>query len=84
MQGRKDATRSWYLLLRDIFHNFSLHECPAEPDFFSFFDDQEELVVCTSTDDFLCLTSSRSLQLHFEAHVKQFVDITIQTGSVLK
>ncbi len=40
--------------------------------------------MCTSTDDFLCSTSSRYLRLCFEAHVKQFDYITIQTGSVLK
>ncbi len=84
MQGCKDAGRSWYLLLRDIFHNFGLRECPSKPALFSFYDGQEELVVCTSTNDFLCSTSSCSLRLHFEQHVKQFVDITVQTGSVLK
>jgi len=84
MQGRKDAGRSWYLLLRDIFHDFALYECPAEPALFSYYDGQESLVISTSTDDFLGATTSRALAQRFETHLRRFVEITVQKGSALK
>ena len=31
MQGRRDAGRSWYLLLKSILEDFGFKPCPAEP-----------------------------------------------------
>ncbi len=63
MQVHKETGNSCYLLPHDIFHDFGLRECPAEPVLSLFYDGQEELVVCTSTDDFLGSTSSQALHL---------------------
>ena len=84
MQGRKYAGCSWYLLLKDIFEDFGLLPCPAELALFSFFDGPDEITLVTSTDDFLISSSSDSLFARLCEHIRRFVPITIQDGSVIK
>ena len=54
MQGRKDASCSWYLLLKEILEDFGFHVCPNEPALFVCYEGESEMIVVTSTDDFLC------------------------------
>ena len=84
MQGGKDAGRSWYLLLVDIFQDFGLRPCPAEPALFVFYDGQETLALCTSTDDFLCAASGKDIFQRFVDHMKRFVSVTCQAEAMLK
>ena len=84
VQGRKDAGRSWYLLLVRIFEAFGLLPCPAEPALFSYFDGPDELTIITSTDDFLISSSSISLFKRLCTHIEEYVPITIQEGPVIK
>ena len=84
MQGRRDAGRSWYLLLKSILEDFGFKPCHAEPALFLFIEGNESLIVVTSTDDFLCCCSNEELFGMFANHLARFVAITVQTGHVLK
>ena len=84
IQGRKDAGRSWYLLLRLILEDFGMKMCPAEPALFVFYDGPATLIVVTSTDNFLCAFSHEDLFSAFTTHMEHFVPTTSQTGNALK
>ena len=59
MQGRKDASRNWYLLLKSILEEFGFSMCKAEPALFVYVESsepgsEETLEVSVSTDNFFC------------------------------
>ena len=84
MQGEKDAGANWYLTLVRIFQDFGLNKCPAEPALFTFYEGSEQLLIVTSTDDFLCAHSSDGIFYRFTEHMKKYVPITIESASVMK
>ena len=84
MQGRKDAGRSWYILLKDILEDFGFHVCPNEPALFVCYEGNEEMIVVTSTDDFLVSYDSQDMWNRFMTHMNRFVKTTSQGGNVLK
>ena len=84
LQGRKDAGRSWYLLLVSILDEFGLTPCPAEPALFTYYDGEEALVVVTSTDDFLCSYTDPGLFSRLITHLQQYVSITAQDATIIK
>lgn len=84
MQGRKDAGRNWYLLLRNILEDFGFTMCPAEPALFVYYEGNESLVIVTSTDDFMCTYTSEGLFVLFQKHMERFVPITTQDEMVMK
>jgi hypothetical protein len=84
MQGRKDAGRNWYLLLKEILEDFGFKYCPAEPALFVYYEGEETMYVVTSTDDFLVCYSTPTLYSMLQVHMKKFVPITTQEGQVMK
>ena len=84
MQGRKDAGHNWYLLLREILIDYGMKPCPSEPALFVFFEGTETMMVITSTDDFLVAYSHVALFTSLQDHLKQFVPITAEDGTILK
>ena len=84
MQGRKDAGRNWYLLLKNILEDFGFSMCPAEPALFVYYEGSESLVVVTSTDDFMCTYTTEKLFSMFKEHMEKFVPVTVQTAAVMK
>jgi hypothetical protein len=84
MQGRKDAGRNWYLLLKQILEAFDFHMCPNEPAMFVRYEGNSEMILITSTDDFLCSYDDEDLFNRFMIHMNEFVKTTFQEGAVLK
>ena len=84
MQGEKDAGQGWYQLMVLIFEAFDLWPCPAEPALFVKHEGEESIIVVTSTDDFLCSSTSESLFANLVKHLEQYVPVTVQDGHILK
>ena len=67
-----------------IFEAFDLWPCPAELALFVKHEGEESLIVVTSTDDFLCSSTSESLFANLVKHLEQYVPVTVQDGHILK
>ena len=80
LQGKKDAGRSWYLLLALILNEFGFVMCIAEPALFVYWDGENSAVAVTSTDDILVSHNNSAIFGRLCVHLKAYVEITAQTN----
>ena len=83
VQGDRSIGRSWFLLLRRLFRSFKLLPCPQEQALYKCEQDNQALIVNTSTDDFLCAYSNPSICESFKSLLKRYFTITEKTGSTI-
>ena len=86
MQGKRNAGRGWYIQMKDTLVNgYGMVVCPAEPALFvKHFPGGDIMLLCTSTDDFLCAFSKEYIFADFMKFMDSILPVTAQTGTVLK
>ena len=84
IQGDRAIGRRWYLMLVKILDIFGCKRCPTESALFIYRKDGDILIVNCSTDDLLCAYSNAVLFHNLRDHIKKYVEVTTNEGSVLK
>eukprot|EP00956_Cyclotella_meneghiniana_P008309 scaffold11091_cov47-Cyclotella_meneghiniana.AAC.1 len=80
LQGDKGIGRRWYLLLKRLLEDFGFVCCISEPSLFIYDHDGQQMILNTSTDDFLCAFNDQSLFDRLCAKMRTMFDITTKEG----
>ena len=84
IQGDREIGREWYILLKRILEKFGCKQCPFELAVYFYKQDNDIILINTSTDDFLCAYSDVALFYSVRDHLKQYAGVTTQEGPELK
>ena len=84
-QGAKDAGNLWYTLIKDIIIKYGMIRCTVNHAYFvKELDDGSFMLISLATDDLLVSCKNYKIFDDLVAYLKQYFDITVHSGRVLK
>jgi hypothetical protein len=84
-QGTKDASWSWYRLVRSVFEESGWNVCQADKGIFTkACDDGSRALACLSTDDVLLFAKCCEVYLWLKQHFMKYFKVTSAEGPILR